>query len=246
MMLSGKHALITGGGSGLGADLARRFSEAGARVSIAGRRVEKLEHIATCHRNVVAIAADVTNEESVRQLFAKAGPCDIVIANAGSAESAPFVKTSLAQWNDMIAVNLTGTFLTLRAGLDQMTGWGRLIAISSLAGLRGYAYVAPYAAAKHGAVGLVKSIALEVANKPITANVLCPGFLNTEMTQRSITNIVEKTGHSVDAARNSLAKMNPHGRLIEPAEVSAIALKLCAAGSECINGQAIAIPDEMT
>jgi 3-hydroxybutyrate dehydrogenase len=244
MNLSGKHALITGGGSGLGADMARCFSEAGARVTIAGRHLEKLQAVAARHANVSTVVADVTNEDSVKNLFKTAGPCDIVIANAGLAESAPFARTTLAQWNDMLAVNLTGTFLTLREGLNQMTGWGRLIAVSSLAGLRGYAYVAPYAAAKHGVVGLVKSLALEVAKKSITANVLCPGFLNTELTDKSAANIAAKTGVTLEQARVSLAAMNPHNRLIEPVEVSSIALRLCSPDSGNINGQAIAIPGE--
>jgi NAD(P)-dependent dehydrogenase (short-subunit alcohol dehydrogenase family) len=243
MNLSGRHALITGGGSGLGADLARCFAEAGARVSIAGRNREKLQAVAARHTDVVALTADVTDEASVKNLFKAAGRCDIVIANAGAAESAPFARTTMAQWNDMLAVNLTGTFLTLREGLNQMTGWGRLIAVSSIAGLRGYAYVAPYAAAKHGVVGLVRSIALEVAKRPITANVLCPGYLDTEMTVRSVENIVAKTGISPESARATLAAMNPHNRLIEPAEVSAIALKLCGEGSDGVNGQAIPVPD---
>jgi 3-hydroxybutyrate dehydrogenase len=244
MTLSGKHVLITGGGSGLGADMARCFSQKGARVTIAGRHLEKLQAVAARHSNVSAVTADVTSEESVRNLFRTAGHCDIVIANAGLAESAPFARTTLAQWNDMLAVNLTGTFLTLREGFNQMTGWGRLIAVSSLAGLRGYAYVAPYAAAKHGVVGLVKSLALEVAQRPITANVLCPGFLNTEMTVKSAANIASKTGVSLAQAEASLAAMNPHSRLIEPGEVSSFALQLCKAESGGINGQVFAIPGE--
>ena len=241
MTLVGRRALITGGGSGLGADLARRFAAAGFEVVIAGRRIEPLQAVAKSAPNIRAIAADVTMEDSVKALFAAAGPCDIVIANAGAATSAPFGRTSLAQWNDIIAVNLTGTFLTLREGLNQIPDWGRLIAIASIAGLKGYPYVAPYAAAKHGVVGLVRSLALEVARKPVTVNALCPGYLNTEMTDRSIENIVRKTGRSPDEALATLMKQNPQGRLIEPSEVTSSALWLCGAGSESINGQAIAI-----
>ena len=241
MTLTGKRALITGGGSGLGADLARCFSEAGAHVTIAGRRLDRLQAVAGMYRNVQATAADVTDENSVKAMFKTAGPCDIVIANAGSAESTPFTRTTLAQWNALLAVNLTGTFLTLRDGLNQMNGWGRLIVVASLAGLKGYPYVAPYAAAKHGVVGLVRSLALEVARRPVTVNALCPGFLDTEMTDRSVANIVAKTGRTEAEARASLASRNPQGRLFEPAEVSAAALWLCGAGSDGVNGQAIAI-----
>ena len=239
--LAGRRALITGGGSGVGADLARGFAAAGAEVVIAGRRAEPLAAVAAANPAIRGLVADVTDEASVAALFAAAGPCDIVIANAGAADSAPLSRTTLAQWNAMLAVNLTGVFLTLRDGLQQMTGWGRLIAIASTAGLKGYAYAAPYAAAKHGVVGLTRSLALEVARKGITANALCPGFLDTEMTDRSIATIMEKTGKDRATARAALAASNPQARLITPAEVTAAALWLCGPGSEGINGQAIAI-----
>lgn len=243
MSLAGKTALITGGGSGVGADMAFRFAEAGARVVIAGRRIGALETVAGRHRMISTCAADVTDEQSVADLFAAAGQVDIVVANAGMAESAPFVKTSLEDWNRHLAVNLTGTFLTLRAGLQQMKGrdWGRLVAVASTAGLKGYPYVSAYTAAKHGVVGLVRSVALEVARGGVTANAICPGFLDTEMTERSIANIVEKTGASPEQAKASLAANNPQGRLIAPAEVSAAALWLCGPGSEGVNGEAISI-----
>jgi 3-hydroxybutyrate dehydrogenase len=241
MIFAGRRVLITGGGTGLGADMARSFANAGAEVIIAGRRVEVLQTVAKSASHIHAITADVTSEESVKAMFAAAGPCDIVIANAGAADSAPFGRTDLKQWNDIIAVNLTGTFLTFREGLNQMPGWGRLIAIASIASLKGFPYVAPYAAAKHGVVGLVRSLALEVARKPITVNALCPGYLNTEMTDRSIENIMLKTGRTREEASASLTKLNPQGRLIEPAEVTASALWLCGPGTESVNGQAIAI-----
>jgi 3-hydroxybutyrate dehydrogenase len=239
--LAGRRVLITGGGTGTGADLARGFAEAGAEVVVAGRRAEPLEAVAARLPRTRARTADVTDEASVDALFAAAGPVDIVVANAGAAESAPFAKTTLAQWNAMLAVNLTGVFLTLRAGLGQFTGWGRLISIASTAGLKGYAYVAPYAAAKHGVVGLTRSLALEVAKKDVTVNALCPGFLDTEMTERSIANIMEKTGKPRADALAALTRTNPQGRLIDPAEVTAAALWLCAPGADGVNGQAIAI-----
>lgn len=241
--LAGKRVLITGGGSGVGADMALAFAQAGAEVIITGRRMQALEQVAAQHRAIRGIAADVTDESSIQTLFVQAGVVDIVIANAGVAESAPLAKTSLATWQNMLAVNLTGVFLTLREGLKQMQErhWGRLIVIASTAGLKGYAYVAPYAAAKHGAIGLVRSLALEVATKGITVNALCPGFLDTDMTERSVANIMQKTGRSREQAIAALASNNPQQRLIQAAEVSSAALWLCTAGSEGINGQAIAL-----
>lgn len=237
--LSGRRVLITGGGTGTGADMARGFADAGAEVVIAGRRSEPLEAVAG--GRIRAVTADVTDEASIAALFDAAGPVEIIIANAGASTSAPFTRTEMAEWQDMLAVNLTGTFLTLREGARRITGWGRLIAIASTAGLKGYAYVAPYAAAKHGVVGLVRSSALELARTDITVNAICPGFLDTEMTDRSVANIVKKTGMSTEKARATLAKSNPQNRLIQPAEVTAAALWLCGPGSEGVNGQAIAI-----
>lgn len=241
MTLIGKRVLITGGGTGLGADMAACFAAKGAEVVVSGRRLGALEAVATNTENTRAIQADVTKEADVQALFAAAGPVDIVIANAGASTSAPFGKTSLEDWNAMLAVNLTGVFLTLREGLNQMQGWGRLISVASTAALKGYGYVAPYAAAKHGVVGLTRSLALEIAKKDITVNALCPGFLDTEMTDRSIQNIIEKTGKSRDEAIAALASHNPQKRLVQPREVSSTALWLCGDGSGAVNGQAISI-----
>jgi NAD(P)-dependent dehydrogenase (short-subunit alcohol dehydrogenase family) len=187
------------------------------------------------------VVADVTDEAAVGAMFRAAGRCDVVIANAGAADSAPFGRTSLAQWNAMIAVNLTGVFLTFREGLAQMDGWGRLIAVASTAGLKGYAKIAPYAAAKHGVVGMVRSLALEVARREVTVNAICPGFLDTEMTDRTVGVIVEKTGRTEAEARAALMAMSPQNRLYRPEEVTAAALWLCGPGAEGVNGQAIAI-----
>ena len=241
MTLHGKRVLITGGGTGAGENLALGFAAAGAEVVISGRRAAPLQAVAARMAGIRMVQADVTDEASVKAMFAAAGPCDVVIANAGAADSAPMAKTSLDQWNAMIAVNLTGVFLTLREGLLQMKGWGRLISVASTAGLKGYAKVAPYAAAKHGVIGLTRSLALEIARKPITVNAICPGFLDTPKTDHSVQVIAEKTGRSLTEARAVLAAMNPQNRLIQPSEVTATALFLCGAGSDGINGQAITI-----
>lgn len=241
MTMAGKRVLVTGGGSGAGTNLALGFAGAGADVVICGRRADALSAVAAQHPSIRAVVADVTDEASVQALFAAAGACDIVIANAGAALSAPFGKTTLDDWNAMLAVNLTGTFLTFREGLARIRGWGRLIAICSAAGLKGYARAAPYAAAKHGVIGLVRSLALEVARHPVTVNAICPGFLDTDMTTRSIATIAERTRRSPAEARAVLQALSPQHRLYQPAEVTAAALWLCGPGSAGVNGQAITI-----
>ncbi len=242
MNLAGKSAFVTGGGSGVGAVIATRLAEAGATVTICGRRETPLLAVAAEHTGITAIVCDVTDEAALAQAIAVAAP-DIVIANAGMSESAPFLRTDLAAFRRMMDVNLTGTFLTLREGLRAMSGkpWGRLIAIASTAGLKGYPYVAPYAAAKHGVVGMVKSVALELARKGVTANAICPGFLDTEMTERSIANIVDKTGRSPAEARASLEETNPMHRLVPPDDVAEAVMWLCSPGSDMVTGQAISV-----
>ncbi|MFQ3787881.1 SDR family NAD(P)-dependent oxidoreductase [Halomonas sp. A29] len=237
----GKRVVITGGGSGIGADMALAFAEAGADVVITGRRAGPLEEVAARHPAISFAVADVTQEDDMASLFDHLGQVDVVIANAGAAESAPLVRTELEQWQRMLEVNLTGTFLTLREGLKHLRDGGRLIAVASTAGLKGYAYVTPYCAAKHGVVGLVRALAQEVAGRDITVNALCPGFTETPLLEESITTIVAKTGQSPEQARAHLQSTNPSGRLIQPAEVTATALWLCGPHSGAINGQAISI-----
>ena len=241
MTLAGKRVLITGGGSGAGENLALGFAAAGATVVIAGRRLQALQAVAAQAAGIRVVQADVTDEQEVAAMFAAAGPCDIVIANAGAADSGLLARTSLAQWNAMIAVNLTGVFLTLRDGLTQMQGWGRLISVASTAGLKGYAKVAPYTAAKHGVVGLTRALALEIAGRDITVNALCPGFLDTPMTDHSVAVIAEKTGRSLTEARAALEGLSPQNRLYQPSEVTAAALYLASDAAAGVNGTCLTI-----
>ena len=243
--LSDKRVLVTGGGSGLGRVLALDFANAGAEVHVCGRRREPLDDLASNYKNIFAHQLDVTDEDGTEAMFNAIGDVEIVIANAGAADSAPLHRTSTELWHQMIAVNLTGCFLTFRAGVqrlrDAKATWGRLIAISSTTGLSGHKYTSAYGASKHGVNGLVRITAAELAGSGITANALCPGYLDTEMTERSIKNIVTKTGNSRENAIAVLSGMSPLGRLIKPQEVSKTALWLCGPGSDAVNGQTIAI-----
>ena len=199
------------------------------------------------HENITAIVADVTDETSVRDMYAtmvgQIGAPDLVIANAGMAESAPIGKTSTDLWRQTMDVNLTGTFLTFREGLAVMdkNKPGRLISIASTAGLKGYAYVSAYCAAKHGVVGLVKGMAAELASSAITVNAVCPGFMETPMLEKSVENIVAKTGMSSTEARASLAKINPQNRFIAPEEVANTVMWLCSPQAASMTGQTISV-----
>ena len=243
--LSHRRVLVTGGGSGLGRVLAVEFANTGAEVHVCGRRRERLDDLASANKNIIAHQLDVTDEDGTEAMFDAIGPVEILIANAGIAESAPLHRTSGEMWQQIMAVNLTGCFLTFRAGLkrlqDTKAQWGRLIAISSTTGLSGHKYASAYSASKHGVNGLVRSAAAELAGSGITANALCPGYLDTEMTDRTIDNIVGKAGKSRQQAIDILAGMSPLGRLIAPTEVSKAALWLCGPGTDAVNGQTIAI-----
>ncbi len=241
--LRGRHALVTGGGTGVGAAIALALAGAGATVTICGRRAEPLAATAARSANVRAQVADITDEAQVRALFEAAGPTDIVVANAGAAESAPLASTGVDLWQRMLAVNLTGSFLTLQAGLRQLQGrdWGRLIPVASSAGLKGYRYVAAYCAAKHGVIGLMRALALETAGSGVTVNALCPGFTETPLLDASVATIVRKTGKSQAEARAALAASSPLGRFVRPEEVAAAALWLCGPGSDAVTGQAIGV-----
>ena len=243
----GRHALITGGGTGIGAAIAARLSEMGARITVVGRRPEPLEEVADGLDGAQPVPFDVTDEAAVEEGLKTAterfGPVDVLINNAGAADSSPFTRTTPDAWRAMLDVNLTGVFLMSRAVLPGMVerGWGRIVSIASTAGLKGYAYVAAYCAAKHGVIGMTRSLALEVAQKGVTVNAICPGYTETELLSESVENIVDKTGVSEDEARAQLLESNPQGRFVSPEEVAEAATWLMSSNAGAITGQAIVV-----
>jgi NAD(P)-dependent dehydrogenase (short-subunit alcohol dehydrogenase family) len=248
--LDGRHALITGGGTGIGAAIARALAGEGATVSLVGRRSEPLEQVARGLPRAVAIMADITKQDDCEAMVVSArkfaGPIDIVIANAGAAVSAPVSKITAHHWRRMIDVNLTGAFLTVQAALSDVTrkdaGKGRRIVFTaSTAGLKGYPYVAAYCAAKHGVVGLARALAVELAPAGVTVNAVCPGFTDTPLLEASAAAIAARTGRSHDDARAALAKDNPGGRLMTPEDVAAKVLWLCLPAADAVSGEAILI-----
>jgi NAD(P)-dependent dehydrogenase (short-subunit alcohol dehydrogenase family) len=248
--LKARHALVTGGGSGIGAAIAAALAGEGMRLTLLGRDAAKLERTAVRLRSqtqVTCVAADVADAAQVTMAFATArsqlGPVDILVNNAGAAESAPFVKTGPELWQRMLAVNLTGAYHCCREVVPDMVkaGYGRIVMIASIAGLQGYPYVSAYCAAKHGVVGLTRALALETARAGVTVNAICPGYVDTEMTEATLANITAKTGRSREDALKALVEHNPQGRLIAPEEIVAAVLYLCRPGSESVTGQAIAL-----
>jgi NAD(P)-dependent dehydrogenase (short-subunit alcohol dehydrogenase family) len=248
--LSGRHALVTGASRGIGADIAAALAAEGAQVSLIGRDAARLA--AVCAQlggadRAVPIVADVTQADSVREAFAQArrqlGPVHLLINNAGQAVSAKFTDVDEALWNRILGVNLTGTYLCTRQAVPDMlqAGFGRIVNIASVAGLRGAPYISVYATSKHAVIGLTRSLALEYATRNITVNAVCPGYTDTEMVRQAIGNIMKKTGRSESEALATLTATNPQRRLIAPAEVSNAVLWLCRPGAEGVTGQSIVI-----
>lgn len=244
MTLSGKHAVVTGGGTGIGLAITNALIANGAIVTIMGRNKSRLDHAAKAHNNILCQQVDVTDKDSVEAAFKAASqtaPISILINNAGAAKAAPFHKTSYDDWNNTIAVNLTSVYLTTKVAFDEIKAadHGRIINISSIAGLEGAAYTSAYSASKHGVMGLTRSIAQELTKTTATINAICPGFTNTDIVEQSIINIMDKTGRSREEALQGILASAGQIRLIEPSEIADEVIKLC--NDDTINGQAIVI-----
>jgi len=240
------HAIVTGGGRGIGRAVAAALTEAGVVVTVLGRNRATLDAAVAGGAAKFAEVADVADEVSIRSAIAVAAarqPIDILVANAGAAESAPFGRSDAALFQRMMNVNFMGVVHTTQAVLSGMVErrHGRVVAIASTAGLKGYAYVSAYSAAKHAVIGLVRSLALETAKSGVTVNAICPGFTETDLLEGSIDNIMKKTGRSREQAIAELSKHNPQGRLVTPQEVADAVLWLCGDGAGAITGQAIAV-----
>ena len=245
MSLTGKHALVTGGGTGIGLAIARTLAAEGCAVTITGRRQSVLDEVSG--PGITGIAMDVRDEADVARSVAAAtearGPIQICVANAGIAEGRALHKTDMAFWRNMMSTNLDGAFLTIRESLASMrtTDWGRVIAVSSIAGVRGLQGAACYTASKHGLIGLIRALSEDYAGKPYTFNALCPAYVDTPIVTRNTTSIAERAGVSEDKALSMMVSANRHGRLIAPEEVAKAALWLVSPGSESVNGQTIEI-----
>lgn len=245
-----RHAVVTGASRGIGSTIAASLAAKGARVSLLGRDAENLHTVSKAlgGASVAApIVADVTDATSVTAAFQKArehfGPVHILINNAGQAASAKFTNTDEALWNRIMAVNVTGTYLCTRQAVPDMlqVGYGRIVNIASIAGLRGGAYLSAYTASKHAVIGLTRALALELASKNITVNAVCPGYTDTDIVKDSVANIMRKTGRSEAEALATLVATNPQGRLITPEEVAHTVLWVCGPGAESITGQSIVV-----
>lgn len=243
-----RHALVTGGGQGIGAAIAQALVARGLNVTVLGRRLAVVQALAdTDPDHLHAVSADVADPaqvaEAVAQAEARFGPVDVLVNNAGQAQTAPFLKMDLALWNQMLSVNLTGTLVCTQAVLPGMVtrGWGRVVNVASTAGQVGYAYVSAYCAAKHGVVGLTKSLALEMAKKGVTVNAVCPGYTETDIVRESIERVVAKTGRSAEEARAEFVKSNPQGKLVQPEQVADAVAWLCGEGASAVTGQSISV-----
>jgi len=237
-----RHVVITGGGRGIGAEIARRFAAMGDRITVLSRTRDEVEKIAD-EVGGYGIRCDVGEPASVEAAFMAAGPVDILINNAGVARSSPVLKTDVRVWEEHLKVNLTGSFLCALKVLPSMAsrGKGRIINVASVAGLKGYPYLAAYCASKHGLVGLTRALAAEYADKGVTVNAICPGYVDSPLLTGAIQNIVEKTGRTVDEVRAELEAQNPQRRFLEASEVASMAVFLASDDARGVNGQAISI-----
>ena len=233
-----RRVLVTGGGSGIGRAVARDFAAAGDQVTITGRRMDALRET-DAGRGMACVTADVSDEAQVAALFAD--PFDVVIANAGVAPSAAIAKMSLEDWDAVMRINLTGVFLTFRAALKGMGPGGRLIAMASTASLQGGAGIGAYVASKHGVLGLVRSVAIEVARKGITCNAVCPGFVETEMAEGAVRNVMEGLGIDREAAAAKIVARNPMKRRMCVDEVAAAVRFLASKEASSVNGHALTV-----
>jgi NAD(P)-dependent dehydrogenase (short-subunit alcohol dehydrogenase family) len=249
-VFTGRHAVVTGGGRGIGSTIAAALVARGAKVSLLGRDAGNLQTVATAIGGTsvaTPIVTDVTDPAAVDHAFETArqhfGPIHILINNAGQAASAKFTDTDPALWNRIMAVNVNGTYLCTRQAVGDMLeiGYGRIVNIASIAGLRGGAYISAYVASKHAVIGLTRSLALEYAAKNITVNAVCPGYTETDIVRGAIANIVRKTGRSEAEALETLVATNPQRRLITPEEVAHTVLWICGPGAESITGQSIVV-----
>jgi NAD(P)-dependent dehydrogenase (short-subunit alcohol dehydrogenase family) len=244
--LSGRHAFITGGGTGIGLAAAEALAAQGARLTLAARNFARVEDSAA-KLDAFPVSVDVAKEASVTAAFdaarAKHGPVHILVNNAGITPSAPLHATALATWNEVLAINLTGAFLCARAALADMYAarWGRIVNVASIAGLKGGPYIGAYCASKHGMIGMTRALAHEAAKHGVTVNAVCPGYVETDIVVRAAENIASRTKLSQDEARAALYAGNPQGRLIAPAEVASAIAWLCSEGAASTNGAAIPI-----
>ncbi len=236
--MQGRRALVTGGAKGIGRAIADRLAADGATVCVLGRDAAALAATGFDHA-----VADVTDEAALRAAIERLGPFDILVNNAGAAFSATFGRHGRAEWDAMLAVNLTSCFVAIQAVLPGMVaqGWGRIVSVASTASLKGYAYTAAYCAAKHGLLGLTRALAVETARTGVTVNAVCPGFTDTALVGRAVDTIVAKTGQTAEAAIAALARSNPQNRLVQPEEVAASVAFLCRDDAASLTGQSLVV-----